>query len=225
MTTLLLEVCYGTGLYIHTLPSKRFFFAVLHQLRSVAIMLPVILSLVIFSVAGASTATLPTQCGCGYQDPDTKQLYTEALIVYFNETDAIDTDIFLVQDFAHKKEHGWNSVWKQGAKTSNANITNDTTIWPHVQALELHTDPSKPNHVVNGGNLRSVRRDIQYGSFRAAMRGAAQWVGGTALSMQLKYNNSESLEFDVMNMNDPTEARVAYLVNGTLKRIESISVT
>lgn len=107
-----------------------------------------------------------------------------------------------------------SSVYKVGAKPDNVEITNDTAIWPHVQSLQLRTDPTTSNHVVNGGSLQSVRRDIQYGSFRAAMRGAAKYTGGTALSLMLRFNSSEAINMDMMNMDDPTDARISYLVNG-----------
>ena len=69
-------------------------------------------SIVLFStlLATAGAATLDKQCSCGFQDPITKQIYTDALIVYFNETEAIDDDLFMLQDFEHKKEQGWKYV-------------------------------------------------------------------------------------------------------------------
>ena len=61
-------------------------------------------------LATAGATTLDKQCSCGFQDPTTKNVYTDALIVYFNETKAIDDDLFLLQDFEHKKEQGWKCV-------------------------------------------------------------------------------------------------------------------
>lgn len=177
-------------------------------------MLTLSLLLVSLLAAFAAAVTPPSQCTCGYRDAETQQLFTESLIVYFNETDAIDPEIFTLQSYAHKKEQGWNSVYRQGAKPENAIITNVTSIWPHVQALELQTDPWETNHTVNGGSLQTVRKDIQYGSFRAALKSADQWTGGTALSFQLRYNASQSLEMDFMNMDDPADAAVSNLVNG-----------
>lgn len=55
----------------------------------------------------ARAVASPPQCGCGYQDPETKQIYTDAIIQYFNESDFVDADIFSLQEFSHKKEQGW----------------------------------------------------------------------------------------------------------------------
>lgn len=66
--------------------------------------------LVSILLATAGAATLDEQCSCGFQDPTTRQVYTDALIVYFNETETIDDDLFMLQDFEHKKEQGWKYV-------------------------------------------------------------------------------------------------------------------
>lgn len=166
-------------------------------------------------VASAAAARTPSQCSCGYSDPETQQIFTETIIVYFNETDTIDPDVFTIQDFAHKKEQGWNAIYKEGARPVNVQITNDTGFYPPLQVLDLQTDPYiQRNHVVYGGSIETVRKDIQYGSFRAAMKAANQWTGGTALSMMLRYNTSDSLDMDFMNMNDPVDASVSNLING-----------
>ena len=60
-------------------------------------------------VVVTQTVTYQTPCVCGYRDPVTHQLSTDALIVYFNETDVIDPDVFSVEDYAHKKEQGCKS--------------------------------------------------------------------------------------------------------------------
>jgi hypothetical protein len=158
--------------------------------------------------------TLASECSCGYQDPDTFSIYTDSLIVYFNETDALDPDVFVADNFAHRKEKGWNAVYRVGAKSENAQFINDTQFHPQLQVLELLTDPPTTEHLVYGANIESIRKDIQYGSFEAALKPAAQWTGGTALSFGLKYNGSQSLEVDMMNMDDPADATVAQLVNG-----------
>ncbi|KAK6389487.1 hypothetical protein LTR65_006658 [Meristemomyces frigidus] len=153
-----------------------------------------------------------------------KQLFTESLIVYFNETDTIDSNVFTIQDFANKKEQGWNAIYKQGAKPSNVQILNDTAFYPPLQILDLQTDPYiQHNHLVYGGSLETVRKDIQYGSFRAALKAANQWTGGTALSMMLRYNTSDSLDMDFMNMDDPANAAVSNLVNGEWPSVDYLT--
>ena len=59
--------------------------------------------LVYLLVIVVTAATFPPQCGCGYQKPSTQQLSTDALIFYFNETDVIDPEIFIVEDYAREK--------------------------------------------------------------------------------------------------------------------------
>ncbi|KAK5132949.1 hypothetical protein LTR08_008312 [Meristemomyces frigidus] len=174
-------------------------------------------------VTVATAFTLPSDCPCGYRDPDTQQLSTDALIVYFNETDSINPDEFLIEDYAHKKEQGWNAIYKQGAKPANVIITEYTAVYPRVQALDLRTDPPVSNHLVNGGGLRSVRQDIQYGSFQAALKSASQWTGGTALSLMLRYNSSDGMAMDFMNMKDPADAGVSNLINGEWPSVDLIT--
>lgn len=80
--------------------------------------------------AFSHAVTLPSQCSCGYQDPLSLSVYTEALIVYFNETDTIDQ--FIVGDFAHKKEHGWY------LKSSFAKLCPIQLLTIKIRTQELH---------------------------------------------------------------------------------------
>ncbi|WPH01948.1 Hypothetical protein R9X50_00480200 [Acrodontium crateriforme] len=173
------------------------------------------------SIASASINTTNTnQCVCGYQDPTTNAVYTDAIIVYFNETTAIDHHLFSLSDFEHTKEKSWSSIYKQGAKPLNAVIGNGGALpWQYAfdgnqTNLELWVDSSQPNHLVNGAWMRSVRQDILYGTFRSSMRSPQQWIGGSSLGMRLDYNDSMSLEIDMLNMNDPKNAMIASVVNG-----------
>jgi hypothetical protein len=164
--------------------------------------------------APSAIARKVAECSCGFEDEQTASVYTDSLVVYFNETDIIDPAIFQASDFAHKKEQGWNSIYRIGAQPDNARITNTTINGVSQQALEMILDTPEKNHLVNGALLQSVRRDIQYGLFEAAMKPATQWTGGTVLTYGLYYNRSSSAEFDFMNANDPVNAQVANLVNG-----------
>jgi hypothetical protein len=155
-----------------------------------------------------------TECSCGFQDDRTSSVYTDSIVLYFNETDSIDPAIFLAEDFAHKKEQGWNSLFKIGAQSSNAKITNTTLHGSSLQALEMVLNPADNEHLVNGASLRSTRRDIQHGLFEAAMRPARQWSGGTVLTYGLHFNRSNGVEFDFMNSDNPDNAHVTNLVNG-----------
>lgn len=178
-------------------------------------MLPSIITLATLILAAPSAiAREVAECSCGFEDERTASVYTDSLVVYFNETDIIDPAIFQNLDFAHKKEQGWNSVYKIGAQPDNAQIVNTTINGVSQQALEMVLDTPEKNHLVNGALLQSVRRDMQYGLFEAAMKPATQWSGGTVLTYGLYYNRSSSAEFDFMNANDPANAQVANLVNG-----------
>lgn len=155
-----------------------------------------------------------SQCNCGFEDGQTSSVYTDSLIVYFNETDSVDPAVFQAQDFGHKKEEGWNSRFKIGAQPSNAAITNTSVHGSTLQSLEMALDPTDEKHLVNGASLQSTRRDIQYGLFEAAMLPARQWSGGTVLTYGVNFNRSNGATVDVMNANDPSDAQVANLVNG-----------
>lgn len=179
------------------------------------IMLPSITTLAILILAAPTAiAREVSECSCGFRDEQTASVYTDSLIVYFNETDIIDPEIFQALDFAHKKEQGWNSIFRIGAQSDNARITNTTVNGVSQQALEMILDTPEKNHLVNGAQLQSVRRDIQHGLFEAAMKPAAQWSGGTVLTYGVYYNRSDSAEFDFMNADDPANAQVSNLVNG-----------
>lgn len=174
----------------------------------------------LIAVVNAAAPSTPSICPCGFQDPGSKEIYTESLIVYFNETDTIDPAIFTTQQYDHRKEKGWTTTYRQGAIPQNVAFGNqDALPWQdqidgNSSSLELWTDPSTPDHLVNGAQLKSVRQDILYGSFRAEMRSAQPWIGGSALTFALMYNSSQSLEMDMCNQNDAKDARVTNLING-----------
>lgn len=166
--------------------------------------------------SAALTPTRPQDCPCGYVDRIHDRLFTESIIVYFNETETIDPKVFDVRSFEDKKEKGQGSIYRRGAGASNLALGEDS-------ALQLFVNSSTPDHLVNGSELRTVRQDILYGSFRASMRSPAWGAGGTALSMRLKYNGSESLNVDLLNMDDPRAARVTNLLNGEVPTDEITS--
>jgi hypothetical protein len=173
-------------------------------------------SIILFAISAVLPALARdvAECSCGFQDDRTSSVYTDSIVIYFNETDTIDPAILIAEDFAHKKEQGWNSIFTIGARSSNANITNTTVYGSPIQALKMALDPADGNHLVNGASLKSTRRDIQHGLFEAAMRPARQWSGGTVLSYGLNFNRSNGVGFDFMNSNNPDNAQITNLVNG-----------
>ncbi|EME41040.1 hypothetical protein DOTSEDRAFT_56085 [Dothistroma septosporum NZE10] len=163
--------------------------------------------------------TLPSQCSCGYRDPRTQEVYTEAVIQYFNETD-VDQDVFKASKYAHKNQKGWNTIFPQGADPANVIRGNNGSLpWQDSidgtsPSLEMWLDKFHFHHLSTGAELRSLRHDMLYGSFRTSMRSAQPWVGGSAMSMYLQFNDSQSINFDLLNMNAASQARVMQLVNG-----------
>lgn len=155
----------------------------------------------LFLANPASAAS--ADCSCGFYDETTGDLFTESLIQYFNETS--DLNQFVLENFEHKSEKSWNSKFRQGALPDN--VVNNST------SLELYCDPYTDAHVVNGGSIRSIRRDIQYGSFRSLMRSPRQGMGGSSMSMRLLFNESESLEINVMNTDSNATAWVSTLMH------------
>lgn len=177
-------------------------------------------------------AAQASDCDCGYHDPDTESVYTETLISYFNETSAIDPNIFTAQEFAHRTQHGWNAIFREGAKPENVQFSEDSGVWHgnrsgnfQVRSLEFLTDPYTADHTVYGGSILSLRKDIQFGTFRAGLKSATQWTGGTALTLALAYNASQGMQVDFMNMNEPDDAAITNLVNGEWPDFQTDTVT
>ena len=174
----------------------------------------IVIAIAVFSSVLPATALDVAECSCGFQDERTASFYTDSIVLYFNETDHIDPAAFVAQDFTHKKEQGWNALFKVGAKADNARITNTTDDGNSVQALEMVLEAADDDHLVVGAHLQSARRDIQYGLFEAAMKPAGKWSGGTVLSFGVNFNRSEGVEVDFMNSDRPSDAQVANLING-----------
>ncbi|KAF2732266.1 hypothetical protein EJ04DRAFT_514014 [Polyplosphaeria fusca] len=143
-------------------------------------------------------------CSCGFYDANTKELFTESIIVYFNETDTLPND-FEVEDYENLYEKTWNDIYRQGAKPENVQIVNDS--------LQLWVSPSTPHHLVDGGSIRTKRRDIHRGSFRTFIKSPMQNYSGSAISMKWKFNETEVTELSVMNTNKWEKAWVGTFVN------------
>ena len=179
--------------------------------RSFALCLLLAGSLV--SVAsGASNAS--TDCSCGFYDAANDNLFTDSIIVYFNETTTLPADDFLAESYMNKYEQGWNSQFRQGADPTNVDFGNSTTNSSRaLNSMQLFLNPSLPDHTVVGGGLRTLRQDIQYGSFRAVMKSPHQYAGGSALSMMLQYNMTQAIRMNLQNTDEPDTAWVSTLLN------------
>ncbi|CAD0093950.1 unnamed protein product [Aureobasidium vineae] len=168
----------------------------------------------LYFLAGAGSlieAVASDSCTCGFYDRSTDQVFTDSIIVYFNETQTIPEDTFQVQTFNNKAERGWNSLYRQGAVAGNSMVSPPSGT---QQSLDLFVDPSTNHHVVNGGSVESLRKDILHGSFRASVQGSGPWTGGSALSMMLQFNKTSSMEIDMLNNDNPENARITTLING-----------
>ncbi|KAF7939073.1 uncharacterized protein EAE98_001409 [Botrytis deweyae] len=101
----------------------------------------------------------------------------------------------------------------------DSSIANDTASLfspsgrSFTSSLKLSVDPPDKNHLVTGGGIKTVRQDIKYGSARAYLRPSSQGVGGTSLSMMFRYNESESMEMNIMNTNQNSTAWVTSLIH------------
>ncbi|KAI9798118.1 MAG: hypothetical protein M1835_004207 [Candelina submexicana] len=161
-----------------------------------------------------NVVTNATNCPCGYYDAGTKNLFTEATIVYFNETTAFPIEGFVTESYEHNYQKGFTSLYRQGASPSNVRFGNYSSF----PSLELLVSPSTPDHVVIGGGIRTARRDHQYGSFRSLLRSPPEYPGGSALSMLVEYNQTESFDTSLMNTNDPANAWIGMQVHQTVDR-------
>jgi hypothetical protein len=171
-----------------------------------------LLFLAINSAIVASDSLANQFCSCGYFDSSTGDLFTDSIIVYFNETQSLPSD-FVVQSYQNRYEKGWNTQFRQGAVAVNVNIGNSSTT-PELQtprSLELYCNVTTPDHLVEGGGIRTARQDVFFGSFRASFRGSQQWLGGSALSIMAFFNETQSWEMDNINPDEPSTAWISMI--------------
>lgn len=163
----------------------------------------------------ASSALLvAADCNCGYYDPSTGNLFTERLILYFNETMNFPAEVLSIQTYEDGYEKGWNSRYRNGANVSNVRRAASTpsTLYQSSTSLELALSPSDKKHLVMGGGVRSLRQDIQWGSFRPLIRPSQPWLGGSAMSMNVEFNETQSISMSSMNADAPDAAWVNTLL-------------
>lgn len=128
-------------------------------------------------LAATTTSALDTSdCSCGFVDLEHDQVWTDALIVYFNETNQLPSE-FKALDFHHKREFGYNSLYRQGATPDNVMIANATDENVNEQVLQLWIDAGTGQHYVQGAGIEALRQDIHFGTFRASMRGPPKNTG------------------------------------------------
>lgn len=157
-------------------------------------------SLTVGEVAGGDKS-----CTCGFVDNDTGNLFTDSIIVYFNETDSLPAE-FVAEDYTNTYEKDWNAIYRQAAAPANLQFGNNS--------LGFAVQPPTDHHVVQGAGLRTTRRDIQHGSFRTLIKSPKRTSAGSAMSMMWQYNETEVTELSVMNTNKPADAWVGTFVSG-----------
>lgn len=155
--------------------------------------------------ASAEVLSGGKNCSCGFYDEKTEELFTDSLIVYFNETNSLPADL-VAENFAQKYEKDWNAINRHGADPSNVRFNES-------ESLQLFIQPPTKDHLVNGASVRTARRDIHHGSFRTLIKSPRSNMRGSAMSMMWKYNETEVTELSVMNSDDSAEAWIGTFVS------------
>jgi hypothetical protein len=172
-----------------------------------------------------STATTDvSSCACGFRDPRTGAVWTDAIITYANETDKLPPNSLIAEDFQHSYEKNWNSRYRAGASAANIGHNESTAPGWDGNAWTLNLDRPTKDHAVVGASIRSLRRDIRYGSFEAALGPPKPGVGGSVLAMRLDYNETQTLNINVMNADDPKDAWTSFMMYGDWRGTRSKGV-
>lgn len=148
-------------------------------------------------------------CECEYLDPLTQEIWTDAVFTYFNETGISDvvTNIMESPNIYGEKTQGntgngsqaWSAIgdhvnkWENsfGATYLSAVSFNNTFVQQEENGLSMQVSPAnQKNHIVNGSQLVTRRRDILYGSFRTFIIPAKSFNGngGSAFKFGVSYN-------------------------------------
>ncbi|THZ21490.1 hypothetical protein D6C89_06613 [Aureobasidium pullulans] len=166
------------------------------------------------AILAVTTSALDvSDCSCGFVDAANDQVWTEALIVYFNETNTLPEE-FETLDFHHRREYGYNSLYRQGATPANAIIGDYSDENVDEQVMQLWIDQGTGQHYVQGAGIEAKRQDMHFGTFRSSMRGPGKNTGGSAMSMQLYHNRTSFIEVDMCNMQYPEDAKFLALKDG-----------
>lgn len=155
-----------------------------------------------------------SDCSCGYYDSSAQQLYTDSIIVYFNETTSLESTGFQGQTYKKAYEKGWNDQFREGADLSHLRIVNDSLLSANFsQSLAINLSVPTPDHLVIGGSIQTLRHDIHYGTFRTYMRSPLPWTGGSALTMELYFNETETFSLNLLSTGNATDSRITMLMN------------
>ncbi len=153
-------------------------------------------------------------CSCGFLDAGTGAVWTDAIIAYANETATTPADSLVAEEFQHPYEKNWNARYRAGASVSNIGQNESTAPGWNGTAWLLKLNKPARDHAVVGASIRSLRRDIQYGTFESVLGPPKPGVGGSVLSMRLDYNDSQTVNLNVMNADDPKDAWTSFMIYG-----------
>lgn len=151
-------------------------------------------------------------------------VWTDAIITYANETDLPPTDSLIAEAFQHANEKNWNARYRAGASPANIGFNESTAPGWNGNAWRLYIERPTKDHAVIGASLRSLRRDIQYGTFETALGPPEPGVGGSILAMRLEFNESQTLSVNVMNADDPKDAWTSFMIYGDFRGTRSKGV-
>ncbi|KAJ4288512.1 hypothetical protein N0V90_011749 [Kalmusia sp. IMI 367209] len=165
-----------------------------------------------------------TSCSCGFLDSRTGAIWTDAIIAYANETAELPASSLIAEDFQHPYEKNWNARYRAGAKPYNFKHEESTRSGWNGTAWVLGIEEPSKDHIVLGASLRSLRRDIQYGTFEAALGAPKPGVGGSVLSMRLDYNETQTVNLNVMNADAPKDAWTSFMIYGDWRGTRSKGV-
>jgi hypothetical protein len=169
-------------------------------------------------------ATDVSSCTCGFRDPRSGAIWTDAIITYANETDRLPEGSLVAEEFQHAYEKNWNARYRAGASAANIGHNDSTAPGWIGDAWNLNLNRPTKNHAVVGASIRSFRRDIRFGSFEAAMGPPKPGVGGSVLAMRLEYNETQTLNINVMNADDPKDAWTSFMMSGDWRGTRSKGV-
>lgn len=180
---------------------------------------------ILFSFLQLAFATTDvSSCSCGFLDSKTGALWTDALIAYANETELLPQNSLIAEDFQDPYEKNWNARYRAGAKPSNLFPEDSTRSGWNGTAWTLKIDEPTKDHIVLGASIRSLRRDIQYGTFETTLGAPKPGVGGSILSMRLDYNETQTVNLNVMNADAPKDAWTSFMIYGDWRGTRSKGV-
>jgi hypothetical protein len=176
----------------------------------------------LFRLSAATTDV--ASCSCGFFDPRTGAVWTDAIVTYANETEKLPADSLIAEDFQHANEKNWNARYRAGASAANVGHNGSTAPGWNGSAWTLSLDRPTRDHAVVGASIRSLRRDLRYGTFEAALGPPTPGVGGSVLAMRLDYNETQTLNVNVMNADDPKDAWTSFMMYGDWRGTRSKGV-